>query len=134
MFVSRKWGTTGTAKGVSSLDATSLVSDIAICSLLIVLLFGLVEWPGVSPLPETSHTHEHKNYGDQDHDCNDVANDITARALDVVVQLSTLHTAVARAVIVSPAQVLMANSLLAVQVATTALAAVAVVDDTLLTI
>lgn len=119
-------------KDVDSLGTTSSISDIAICSLLIVLLLGLVERPGVSSPPETSH--EHRNDHDQGHDCNDVADNVTARAFDVVVKLSTLHTAVSRAVVVSPAQVLMANSLLAVQVATTALATVAIVDDTLLTI
>lgn len=49
-----------------------------------------------------------------------------------MVQFSTLHATVAGAVVVGPAQVLVADGLLAVQVSMTALAAVAIVDDALL--
>lgn len=109
-------------------------SDVAVCGLLVVCRLRLVERPGVLPPPQAGHAHENHDDGDQDHDGNHVADHIAAGALDVVVQFSALHTAVARAVVVGSAQVLVADGLLAVQVSTTALAAVAIVDDALLSI
>lgn len=107
-------------------------SYVAVCGLLVIMWLGLVEGPGVLPPPQACHAHEHHDDGDQDDDGYHVADHVATGAFDVMVQFSTLYTAVPRAVIVSPAQVLVAYGLLAVQVATTALAAVAVVDDALL--
>lgn len=107
-------------------------SYVAVCGLLVIMWLGLVEGPGVLPPPQACHAHEHHDDGDQDDDGYHVADHVATGAFDVMVQFSTLYTAVPRAVIVSPAQVLVAYGLLAVQVPTTALAAVAVVDDALL--
>lgn len=120
----------GTESKHGAADAS--FSDIAICGLLVMLWLGFVERPGVSSPPQASHTHEHEDDGDQDHNSDHVANHIAAGAFDVMVQFSTLHAAVAGAVVVGPAQVLVADGLLAVQVSMTALAAVAIVDDALL--
>lgn len=109
-------------------------SDVAVRGLLVVRWLGLVERPGVLPPPQASHAHENHDDGDQDHDGNHVADHVAAGALDVVVKFSALHTAVARTVVVGSAQVLVADGLLAVQVSTTALTAVAIVDDTLLSV
>lgn len=108
-------------------------SDVSVRSLLVVLL-GLVEGPGVPPPPEAGHTHEHHDERHQDHDGDDVANDVAAGAFGVVVQLGALDAAVARAVVVRSAQVLVADGLLAVQMSPTALAPVAVVDHALLAV
>lgn len=111
-------------RGVSS-------SDVSVGGLLVVLL-RLVEGPGVPPPPEAGHTHQHHDERDQDNDGDDVANNVAAGALGVVVQLCALDAAVSRAVVVRSAQVLVADGLLAVQVAPAALAPVAVVDHALL--
>lgn len=111
----------------------SSCSDVSVCSFLVVLL-GLVEGPGVPPPPEAGPTHEHHDERYQDHDGDDVADDIAARAFGVVVQFGALDAAVARAVVVRSAQVLVADGLLAVQVSPAALAPVAVVDHALLTV
>lgn len=122
--------TTGNA---TSQGCATSSSDVSVCGLLVVLL-GLVEGPGVPPPPQAGHTHEHHDERDQDDDGDDVADDVAAGTLGVVVQLGALDAAVSRAVVVRATQVLVADSLLAVQVASAALASVAVVDHALLAI